>query len=140
MLTGEYRHSLDAKKRIFIPVKHREELGTSFIITIDVRGPRLKVFSLEGWEAYIAPLRQMERKQYERVMRALHKDAITAEPDAQGRVVLSQALIDHAHIKKDAVIVGCSDCAEIWASEIYEEEMAKENIDDLRAELERLGL
>ena len=31
MLTGEYRHSIDAKKRLFIPAKHREELGTTFM-------------------------------------------------------------------------------------------------------------
>ena len=32
MLTGEYKHALDPKKRLFIPAKHREELGPSFVI------------------------------------------------------------------------------------------------------------
>ena len=140
MLTGEYRHSVDAKKRIFIPAKHREELGTSFIIAKDLRGPRLKIFSLSGWEEYIAPIRKMERKTAEAILRALHKDAISAEPDSQGRVVLSQVLMDHAHITKDAVIVGCYDCAEIWSAEEYEAETATEDIDALREELEKLGL
>ena len=30
---GEYRHTLDAKNRVFIPAKHRELLGDSFYIT-----------------------------------------------------------------------------------------------------------
>ena len=61
MLTGEYRHSVDPKNRLFIPAKHREELGPSFMIVKDVRGPRLKVFSMEAWEAYIAPIRKQEK-------------------------------------------------------------------------------
>ena len=27
VLTGEFRHTVDAKNRLFIPAKHREELG-----------------------------------------------------------------------------------------------------------------
>lgn len=140
MLTGEYKHSVDTKKRIFIPAKHREELGSSFIIARDVRAPRLKIFSLSGWEEYIAPIRQQDRRVAEQVLRFLHKDAITAEPDAQGRVVLSQSLLEYAQITKDAVIIGCADYAEIWASELYEAEMASEDIDELRNALEALGL
>ena len=30
---GSYSHSLDAKKRVFIPAKFREELGNEFYIT-----------------------------------------------------------------------------------------------------------
>ena len=140
MLTGEYRHAIDTKKRLFIPAKHREVLGTSFIIVRDVRGPRLKVYSMEGWEAYIAPIRQQERKLAEKALRFLHKDALTAEPDSQGRVVLTPGLVEYAQIEKDVVIVGCSDYAEIWSQELYREEMADEDVEALRGELERLGL
>ena len=48
MLTGEYKHALDPKKRLFIPAKHREELGPSFIIVRDIRESCLKVHSLES--------------------------------------------------------------------------------------------
>ena len=39
-MTGTYEHSLDAKGRLFIPAKLREELGVSFYLAI------LKVFLL----------------------------------------------------------------------------------------------
>ena len=32
MLSGEYKHNIDPKNRIFIPAKHREELGESFAL------------------------------------------------------------------------------------------------------------
>ena len=46
MLTGEYRHAIDTKKRLFIPAKHRDVLGTSFIIVRDLYDPCLKVYSM----------------------------------------------------------------------------------------------
>lgn len=140
MLTGEYRHSLDPKKRLFIPAKQREELGTSFMIVRDLRGPRLKVYSVEAWEAFLAPIRQQERKLAEATLRFLHRDAVLAEPDSQGRVVLTPALVAYAGITKEAVVVGCGDYAEIWAAETYDAAMSEEDPEALCAALEALGL
>lgn len=140
MLTGEYRHSLDPKKRLFIPAKQREELGTSFMIVRDLRGPRLKVYSTEAWEAFLAPIRQQERKLAEATLRFLHRDAVLAEPDSQGRVVLTPALVAYAGITKEAVVVGCGDYAEIWAAETYDAAMSEEDPEALCAALEALGL
>ena len=140
MLTGEYRHSLDPKKRLFIPAKQREELGTSFMIVRDLRGPRLKVYSAEAWEAFLAPIRQQERKLAEATLRFLHRDAVLAEPDSQGRVMLTPALVAYAGITKEAVVVGCGDYAEIWAAETYDAAMSEEDPEALCAALEALGL
>ncbi len=140
MLTGEYRHSIDPKKRLFIPAKQREELGTSFMIVRDVRGPRLKIYSIEAWEKYLEPIQKLERKLAEDTMRFLHRDAVTAEPDAQGRVMLSPGLVQYANITKDAVIVGCGYYAEIWAAEAYDSSVENEDPGALCALLESLGL
>ncbi len=140
MLTGEYRHSIDPKKRLFIPAKHREELGTVFMIVRDLRGHRLKVYSEKAWEAFIAPILQQERKLSDATMRFLHRDAVQAEPDAQGRVMLTPALVAYAGIAKEAVVVGCGDYAEIWSAEAYDAAMAEEDPEALCAALEALGL
>lgn len=140
MLTGEYRHTVDAKKRLFIPAKHREELGTSFVIVKDVRGPRLKVFSENAWKAYLEPIKQQDRRIVDQMMRFLHSTALYAEPDSQGRVVLTPELMQYAGITKDAVIVGCADYAEIWAADKYDAEMNAVDPDALRSALEALGL
>lgn len=140
MFTGEYEHSVDTKNRIFVPAKFREELGESFIISRDLRGKRLKIFSQAGWEAYIAPILEQERKISEKAMRYLHRNAVQVSPDSQGRVVLTRELLGYAEIEKNAVIVGCSTYAEIWSAENWAAELEGESAEDIRAELERFGL
>ncbi len=140
MLTGEYRHAIDPKKRLFIPAKHREVLGTSFIIVRDIRESCLKVYSEENWQAFIAPIKQMKRADSEKILRFLYRDAVTAEPDSQGRVVLNATLIEHAKIIKDAVVVGCGDYSEIWSAEEYDRIVGDEDADELREALEAMGL
>ena len=38
MLMGEFQHNLDAKGRLFMPVKLREALGTKFVLTKGLDG------------------------------------------------------------------------------------------------------
>ena len=140
MLGGEYRHILDTKNRIFIPAKLREELGATFVVAKDIREKCLKVYSLEGWENYIAPLREQKRKLSERILRFLHSSLVQVTPDSQGRIVLPPDLVAHAEIEKNTVIVGCCDYAEIWAEEAYEALKADEDLSEMLAELEELGL
>ena len=139
MLGGEYRHSLDAKNRIFIPAKLRDELGETFVVAKDIRENCLKVYSLSGWEAYIAPLRAQKRSLSEKIMRFLHSSLSQVTPDSQGRIVLAQELLEYATVEKNVTIVGCGDYAEIWAEELYERQKVEVDRDELIAELEELG-
>ena len=138
MLASVFRHSIDAKTRLAIPAKYREELGTKFFITRSFRDKCLLVYSEEEWQSYVAPLEKMPRREQETVMRFLYKSGVWAEPDAQGRVLLGEELVRHAGIVKNAVILGCGKYAEIWAEEVYDE--AEENVDDMVSVLEQYGL
>ncbi len=140
MLGGEYRHGLDAKNRIFIPAKLREELGATFVVAKDIREKCLKVYSLAGWEQYITPLREQKRKLSERIMRFLHASLVQVTPDSQGRIVLPQELIEYAEMDKSLVVVGCGDYAEIWAENVYEALKSEEDLSEILSELEDLGL
>ena len=140
MFTGEYEHNVDAKNRIFVPARFRDELGETFMVARDLRGARLKMFSLEGWQNYIAPIMEQERKISEKALRYLHRNAMQVSPDSQGRILLSRELLDYAKICKSAVIVGCSSYAEIWSAENWRAELDSENNDEISRELERFGL
>ena len=48
LLTGEFQHNIDAKGRMIMPAKFRDELGEKFVVT---KGPDkcLFIFSLSEW-------------------------------------------------------------------------------------------
>ena len=140
MLSGEFKHTLDPKKRLFIPAKHREELGESFMVARSIRDNCLKVYSMVEWDKYIEPILKMDRKDSEVILRTLHRNAAQVAPDAQGRIILPVSLIEHAKIVKGAVVVGCGTYAEIWAEEEYERTLEAEDLDSIKFTLESFGL
>lgn len=140
MLSGEFRHVLDAKNRIFIPAKYREELGDSFMVTRSFRGSFLCFYSMPAWDEFIAPMKKADRKTTEDTLRFLYRTAADVTPDSQGRILLPQQLVDYAAIEKNAVIVGCGDYGEIWSERGYDDKIAAEDISAIRDALERLGL
>lgn len=142
-LKNEYRHTLDAKKRLFMPAKHREILGKSFVICRSIRGKCLRVFPQEIWEEYTAKLSLLKGKTADETTRFLYRNTIDAEPDSQGRVVLNDGLVDFAQIKKDVVILGLGKYAEIWAAELYDTcvvESEEENMEDIMNAADEVGL
>ena len=64
MFSGEFKHSLDTKNRLFIPAKHREELGESFMVAKSIRENCLKVYSMAEWEEYISQITAWEIDTY----------------------------------------------------------------------------
>ena len=140
MFLGEFKHNLDAKKRLFIPAKFREELGETFVIVKLLRDKCLRVCSLAEWEKYIEPILAMDRKDGEKILRKLHRQSIQVSSDSQGRVVLSAELVALAGIEKNTTIIGCGHYAEIWAEAEYEKMLDEENDDDMLSALEEMGL
>ena len=140
MFTGEFNHTLDSKNRLFIPAKHREELGECFMVVRSIRENCIKVYSLEEWDRFLKPIMELPRKTGEATLRFLHRNAAQVTPDSQGRIVLPISLIEHAKIVKGAVVVGCGTYAEIWSEEEYSRTVDEENFADIRAALESFGL
>ena len=140
MLSGEYKHGIDTKNRLFIPARHREELGECFIIAKSIREKCLRVYSLEEWQAYIRPIEALDGKDKERIVRALSRNAAQVSPDSQGRVVLTPDLIKYAEIDKNTYIVGCGHYSEIWSDTNYEAMVEEEDLASMRDLLESYGL
>lgn len=140
MLSGEYKHNLDPKNRLFIPAKHREELGESFVVAKSIREKCLRVYSMEEWKDYIRPIEALDGKDKERIVRALSRNAAQVSPDAQGRIVLTPDLIGYAEIVKNAVVVGCGKYAEIWSEANYTAMVDEEDLVSMKELLESYGL
>ena len=137
-MTGIYQHTLDAKGRLFIPAKLREELGETFYVTISPE-KCLSAYSQENWDDVARRVAAMTNVQ-QRKMRPLFAYAARCELDGQGRILLPQNLRDYAGLTKDVTIVGCNNHAELWDSarwnEIHDAEMTPENIAAVMEELE----
>ena len=138
MLSGEYLHSIDAKGRLFIPAKLREELGATFYLARGVDAC-LAIYPQETWDRFTEKFASMPMSQ-SKAMRPLFANACKCELDSQGRIVVPQKLRRYAGLEKDVVIIGVHDRAEIWAAETWraqeEEEMTPEK---MSACMEALG-
>ena len=136
-VTGTYEHSIDAKGRLFIPAKLREELGVSFYLAMGVDAC-LAIYPLSTWERFTEKFASLPMSQ-SRAMRTLFANAAKCELDNQGRIVIPQKLRKYAGLEKDAVIIGVNDRAEIWAADAWraqeEEEMTPEKMSACMAQL-----
>ena len=136
-MTGEYRHSLDSKGRVFIPARLREELGDVFYITLSM-DHCLNIYSNENWKMFTDKVNTMSYIS-QRKMRPLFAHAVKCELDAQGRVLIPHALRDYAGLAKNVAVDGCNNHAEIWDGDTWSEinslETSAENIAAVLEEL-----
>jgi len=137
-MTGEYQHSLDAKGRLFIPAKLREDLGDVFYVTISM-DKCLSAYSGESWQAFSDKVNAMPYVK-QRKMRPLFAYATRCELDNQGRILLPQNLRDFAGLTKNVTVVGSNNHAEFWDSDswkaVTDEELTPEKIAAVMEELE----
>ncbi len=141
MFIGEYSHNLDAKGRIIIPSRFRDELHASFILTRGLDGC-LTIYSLEQWNKIFEQINKLPttKKAVRQYTRVLTSNACDCQLDNQGRILIPNNLAAPVGIKKECVIVGANDHIEIWDKQTWEnyfeeanesfEEVA-ENISDL---------
>ena len=138
-MTGQYAHNIDAKGRLFIPAKLREELGETFHVTI---GPDhcLTIYPNDAWDDFMAKFHDMPYSKG-KSLRALSANAVDCEPDGQGRILIPAKLRKYADLEKEVVVIGSFDRAEIWNAERWarEEAMAFES-GSLEQAMEEMGL
>ena len=107
MFMGEYNHTVDAKGRLIVPSKFREQLGDEFVVTKGLDNC-LFVYENSEWAALEEKLRTLPLTNAagRKFSRFLLAGATTCEVDKQGRILLPAVLREFAGIEKDAVLVG----------------------------------
>lgn len=120
MLMGEYNHTLDAKGRLTVPARFREELGDLFVVTRGFEGC-LTAYPMERWEKIRKNLMALSLTNPggRKLSRLFLGNAIECEVDKMGRILLPQPLRNAAGITKDVVFTGLGDRAEIWDQEAW---------------------
>ena len=121
MFLGQYRHTLDEKGRVAIPVKFRGALTDGAIVT---RGldQSLFLYPRAQWTALAEklsqlPLGQADTRAFARLMLA---GAMEVELDSSGRVLLPEYLRTYGRLNKEVVVVGLYDRIELWDAMAWE--------------------
>lgn len=85
MFMGEYSHTIDAKGRLIIPSKFREELGDEFVLTKGLDGC-LSIYPMEQWKIFEKKLEALPltNKNARKFSRFFVAGATTCELDRQG--------------------------------------------------------
>lgn len=122
MLVGKYQNSIDAKSRMIIPAKFREELGTKCIVSKALDNC-LEIHPMEEWQEFVngklKVLSSFDPKARQ-LARYFASSAVECEVDKQGRLTIPQELREYAGIGKELVTVGSFDKIEVWSKEAWE--------------------
>lgn len=141
MFSGEFQHSIDAKGRVIIPAKFREQLGEKFIVTKGF-DQSLFVFSSQEWEKFYEKLSTlpMTDPNTRAFSRRFLAGAVECEPDKQGRVLIPPHLREYAQITSDVTITGNGNKAEIWSTEVWNQYIEAIDADEIAANMGNLGI
>lgn len=115
MFLGEYQHSLDAKGRVILPSRFRDELADGAVIAKGV-DRCLAVYTAQEFERVAMDVREKAKigERQRQAARAFFAGAVDVTPDKQGRVAIPAPLRDYARLERDVVVTGVFARIEIW--------------------------
>lgn len=123
MFMGKDYNSIDAKNRMIIPAKHRNELGLSCVLTKGI-DKCLYIYTMSSWTDFMEKLSRLPSSDPDvrAFIRHFYSNAVECEVDRNGRITLPQELREYAEIEKDLVTVGVLDKIEIWSRKEWNNE------------------
>lgn len=143
MLIGEFRHTIDAKKRVALPAKFRKEIGKKVVITHGLDNC-LFIYPLKQWEQVSEKLAglsigQADTRGFNRFMLA---GAVETDVDSMGRILIPDFLKEFASLKTKVVVAGIHNRLEIWDEKRWKDYTAKieKQADILAEKLGEVGM
>lgn len=143
MLIGEYKHSIDSKKRLAIPSKLRKELGKKAVLTRGLDNC-LFLFTAEEWSKLASKLGSLSFSQQDSrsFVRLLLSGASEVDIDSMGRILVPDYLKSYAGLNKKVIIAGLYNRLEVWDEvkwEAYKKDIEKKS-DSIAEKLGDLGV
>ena len=123
MFRGINPINLDAKGRMAIPSRYREQLSVhcdgQMVATIDTESRCLLLYPVHEWEEIQQKIEALPSfdKNARRIQRLLLGHATDIEMDTNGRLLLSAPLREYAELGKKIVLLGQGKKFEIWSEE-----------------------
>ena len=145
MLIGTYKHAVDSKNRIFVPVDFRPNLGHECVLSRDIINKCLNLYSVKEWEKFTEKIEALPAVKMQTLRHLIYPNSDEVKPDSQGRIILNQRLCADVGLlnAKEIIITGANSHAQIWNVdewEAYNEKINKEeNKDAVLKELLDIG-
>lgn len=143
MFIGEYRHSLDVKGRLAVPVKFRAALERGAVVTKGI-DRCLTLYPLKEWNDLAGrvsqlPTSQADTRAFSRMTLAA---AMDVSCDAQGRIILPEYLRTYAHMRKNIIFAGLYNRLELWDETVWQEykKLTEEQSGDIAERLSAFGV
>ncbi len=143
MFIGEYRHALDAKGRLAIPVKFRNALERGAVVTKGI-DRCLVLYPLKEWNAIAERIAQLPTSQADTraFSRMTLASAMDVACDNQGRIIVPEYLREYASMHKSIIVAGLYNRIELWDEGVWQEykKATEENSGDIAERLSHLGV
>ncbi|BEU87005.1 division/cell wall cluster transcriptional repressor MraZ [Selenomonas sp. TAMA-11512] len=142
MLLGGHKHIIDTKGRVILPAEFRPELGETFVITKGL-DECLSLYNMMEWEKLADKIKAlpMTNPKARAFARFFFASARMVETDKQGRFLIPADLRAHAGLKKEVMLNGLINHAEIWSKDRWEAYNEESDSIEMNAEsLEGLGI
>jgi MraZ protein len=125
-LTGTYQRSLDEKQRLAVPKKLRDQFGEGELTSLYVAPgteKSLELYSPQAFDSLAKKLaeRTTNRAEVRNYLRLFYARADEVPIDKQGRILIPDRLVEFALLKRDVVLLGVHDHAELWDRELWDE-------------------
>ena len=130
MLIGQYSGVIGAKRRVAIPKRFVQELGSEPIVAKWYE-KCLVLVSKEKWSELLNKVKGnnlLVTEPIRDIDRFILGSAFELEADIQGRVVIPEMLCQFAGIASEVIFLGLGDRVEIWDKDVWREK--QENILD----------
>lgn len=120
---GSHAINMDAKGRVAIPARVREDLetlcGGRIVLTAHTEERCLLVYPEPQWEEILPKIEALPsfNKAVRRTQRLLIGYASPLELDSAGRILVPQTLRDYAGLEKKLYLVGQGRKLELWSEE-----------------------
>lgn len=129
MFSGASQINVDAKGRLAIPTKYRENIARAcegnMVITLAPTGDSLWMYSQPVWQDIMRKLVALpsEDAASERLRQILIGFADEVKMDGSGRVLIGKSLRDRAKISKETWLTGQGNKFVIWQAETWEKRL-----------------
>ena len=137
MFRGSSAINLDAKGRLAMPSRYRDELiercEGQMVITIDLVDPCLCIYPLPDWEKVEEQLSQMPslRAQTRQLNRLLIGSAVDLELDNSGRLLIPVRLREQAQLTRQVMLVGQLNKFQLWDENKWNE-LLSADLEDIK--------